>query len=104
MVVDDTFIQTYVDLRLIRTFDHSLLKNIGNIGPKLVNRPADPNNDYYIPSFYGMTGIGCNKRLIQEPKPSAKCYVMQNMACATRFATKPERPKKSARSATDAGI
>jgi|GEM_PF-2983251 len=27
------------------TFDHSLLKNIGNIDPKLVNRPADPNND-----------------------------------------------------------
>lgn len=70
VVVDDSFLQSYVDVRLIRKFDHSLLKNLGNIDSKLVNRPADPNNDYCIPYFYGMTVIGYNKRLVQEPPDS----------------------------------
>lgn len=45
---------------LIQKIDKTKLKNFGNLDPKLLNRPYDPNNEYSIPYLWGTTGIAVN--------------------------------------------
>ncbi|HRF91065.1 MAG TPA: extracellular solute-binding protein, partial [Desulfobacter postgatei] len=40
--------------------DHTLLPNIKNLDPELLNKPYDPNNNYSIPYMWGSTGIAVN--------------------------------------------
>lgn len=45
---------------LLQKLDKSRLKNLGNLEPRLLNQPYDPNNDYSIPYLWGTTGICVN--------------------------------------------
>jgi spermidine/putrescine transport system substrate-binding protein len=37
--------------------DHSLLPNVKNLDPKMLNQPYDPGNRYSIPYMWGVTGL-----------------------------------------------
>jgi len=45
---------------LLQKLDKSRLKNPGNLDPRLLNQPYDPDNDYSIPYLWGTTGICVN--------------------------------------------
>jgi spermidine/putrescine transport system substrate-binding protein len=49
---------------LLRPLDKSLLKNLGNLDPKLMNQTFDPDNTYSIPYMWGSTAIAVN---IKDP-------------------------------------
>jgi spermidine/putrescine transport system substrate-binding protein len=45
---------------LLKNIDRDKLKNFGNLDPKLINQPFDPDNSYSVPYLWGSTGIGVN--------------------------------------------
>lgn len=45
---------------MLMKLDHTLLPNIKNLDPELLNKPYDPNNNYSIPYMWGSTGIAVN--------------------------------------------
>ncbi len=45
---------------MLLPLDHSLLPHLGDLDPKLMNRPFDPDNVYSVPYMWGSTGIGVN--------------------------------------------
>jgi spermidine/putrescine transport system substrate-binding protein len=46
--------------RWLSPLDHSLLPNIDNLDPKMLNQPYDPGNQYSIPYMWGVTGLVYN--------------------------------------------
>jgi spermidine/putrescine transport system substrate-binding protein len=42
---------------LLQPLDKSRLINLGNLNPRLLDQPYDPNNQYSIPYLWGTTGI-----------------------------------------------
>jgi spermidine/putrescine transport system substrate-binding protein len=42
---------------LVQKLDKSRLRNLGNLNPRLLNQPYDPDNQYSIPYLWGTTGI-----------------------------------------------
>ncbi|MGD9503281.1 MAG: extracellular solute-binding protein [Syntrophobacteraceae bacterium] len=49
---------------MLKQLDKTLLTNFGNLDPKLLNQPYDPNNEYSVPYLWGSTGIAVNTRII----------------------------------------
>lgn len=47
---------------LLQKLDKSRLHNFGNLEPRLLGKPFDPNNDYSIPYLWGTTGIMVNTK------------------------------------------
>jgi spermidine/putrescine transport system substrate-binding protein len=47
---------------LLRPLDKSLLKNLGNLDPKLMNQAFDPGNAYSVPYMWGSTVIAVNTK------------------------------------------
>jgi spermidine/putrescine transport system substrate-binding protein len=45
---------------LLMPLDKSKLSNLGNLDPKLMNRPFDPDNAYSVPYMWGSTAIAVN--------------------------------------------
>lgn len=45
---------------MLMKLDHTLLPNMKNLDPKLLNKDYDPNNTYAIPYMWGSTGIAVN--------------------------------------------
>jgi spermidine/putrescine transport system substrate-binding protein len=52
---------------LLHKIDKSKLANLGNLDPKLMDKPYDPGNEYSVPYLWGSTGIGVNVAEI-DPK------------------------------------
>ena len=47
---------------LLTPLDKSMLSNLGNLDPKLMNRPFDPDNAYSVPYMWGSTAIAVNTK------------------------------------------
>jgi len=47
---------------LLSPLDKSKLANLGNLDPKLMNRPFDPDNTYSVPYMWGSTAIAVNTK------------------------------------------
>jgi len=47
---------------LLAPLDKSKLANLGNLDPKLMNRPFDPDNTYSVPYMWGSTAIAVNTK------------------------------------------
>ena len=72
LVVPSTY---YVDRMrregLLQKIDKTRLSNFGNLNPRLLNQPYDPNNDYSIPYLWGTTGIAIDTKVIEPQKVTA---------------------------------
>ena len=47
---------------LLMPLEKSKLSNLGNLDPKLMNRPFDPDNTYSVPYMWGSTAIAVNTK------------------------------------------
>jgi len=52
---------------LLQPLDHKRLTNLGNIAPKFLGRPFDPENRWSIPYMWGSTALAVNSEKI-DPK------------------------------------
>jgi spermidine/putrescine transport system substrate-binding protein len=50
---------------LLQPLDKSRLINLGNLNPRLLDQPYDPNNQYSIPYLWGTTGIAYDTDKVQ---------------------------------------
>lgn len=50
---------------LLQPLDKSRLSNLGNLNPRLLDQPYDPNNQYSIPYLWGTTGIAYDTDKVQ---------------------------------------
>jgi spermidine/putrescine transport system substrate-binding protein len=53
---------------LLQKLDKSRLSNFGNLNPRLLNQPYDPDNNYSIPYLWGTTGIAINTDRVDPDK------------------------------------
>ncbi len=53
---------------LLQPLDKSRLSNFGNLNPRLLNQPYDPDNQYSIPYLWGTTGIAYNEAKVASGK------------------------------------
>ena len=53
---------------LLQKLDKSRLSNFGNLNPRLLNQPYDPDNNYSIPYLWGTTGIAINTDQVDPDK------------------------------------
>ncbi|NLV23194.1 MAG: extracellular solute-binding protein [Deltaproteobacteria bacterium] len=49
---------------MLQALDRSLLPNMKDLDPALLDKPYDPGNTYSIPYMWGSTGIGINSQVI----------------------------------------
>ena len=56
---------------LLQKIDKSRLSNFGNLDPRLLNQPYDPNNEYSIPYLWGTAGIAINVKAVDPRKITA---------------------------------
>jgi spermidine/putrescine transport system substrate-binding protein len=59
------FVERMRKMGMLRSLDKSLLPNMKNLDPKLLNKPYDPNNAYSIPYMWGSSAIGINSKYIR---------------------------------------
>mgnify|MGYP005838303575 CR=1 FL=1 len=70
VVPSDYAVQSMVLDGLLAPLDKSLLTNIGNLDPDLMNLYFDPGNEYSIPYFWGTSGIAYNQKFFDTPPTS----------------------------------
>lgn len=70
----------------VQPLDLSLIPNLVNIFPDLLNRPFDPNNTYSIPYFWGNIGIIYNTTTVSEADLRAEGWnILANPAYEDRI-------------------
>jgi putrescine transport system substrate-binding protein len=67
------FMERQIKAGVFGKLDKSLLKNVGNMDPSILQRVAlhDPNNEHAIPYMWGTDGIGYNVDKIKSIMPDA---------------------------------
>lgn len=70
IVGTDYMIEKLKALNLIDPIPDGALSHRGNIDPRFLNTPFDPENAYTIPYLWGTTGIGYNKSKMAKPPRS----------------------------------
>ena len=61
LIPTDHMVERLIKEEKVQALDLSLIPNLENIFPDLLNRPFDPNNVYSVPYFWGNIGIIYNK-------------------------------------------
>ncbi len=61
LIPSDHMVERLIKEEKVQALDLSLIPNLDNIFPDLLNRPFDPNNVYSVPYFWGNIGIIYNK-------------------------------------------
>ena len=79
-----------VDQGWVQKLDKSLIPNMSNLIPAQASPPFDPNRDYSLPWFSGITGIAWNTKLTDpvrtmeqfftDPKLKGKVTMLQELA------------------------
>lgn len=65
LVVPSTyFVNRMRNEGMLLKLDKTRVSNFGNLDPKLLNQPYDPDNEYSVPFLWGTTGIAVNNKLI----------------------------------------
>ena len=70
IVVADYLIARLRGLNLVDPYPPGVLRNWGNMDPKLVKPPYDPESAFTVPYLWGTTGIGFNKARLPKPPAS----------------------------------
>lgn len=58
------FVERMRKLNMLMPLDRTLLTNLKNLDPKLMNKPYDPGNAYSIPYLWGSSAIGVNAKYV----------------------------------------
>ncbi len=66
IIPSDYMISKMISEDMLEKLDTADIPNIGNTDPKYLNREFDPENEYSVPYFWGVTGIVYNKDLVNE--------------------------------------
>jgi spermidine/putrescine transport system substrate-binding protein len=67
IVPADYAVQILQDEGLLIELDHSLIPNLVNVTPELLNQPFDPGNRYSVPYQWGTLGVGYRTAAVAEP-------------------------------------
>ena len=66
----DYMVRRLAALKLIRPLDRAKLTNFANLDPGMLAKPFDPKNEHSVPLFWGVTGIGYNRKKVAGPVDS----------------------------------
>ncbi|MBP7831128.1 MAG: spermidine/putrescine ABC transporter substrate-binding protein [Kiritimatiellae bacterium] len=67
VIVDDSVIQTLMDLRLLQPLDASRLRGLGHLDPPRASLPDEMISSYAVPYLFGCTLLAYRKDLVPEP-------------------------------------
>lgn len=70
VVPSDYMMKILIPEGLVREIDHARLPNLENLDPRFLDQAYDPENRHSVPYLWGTTGIGYDKRKVQEPVDS----------------------------------
>ncbi|MDR2893802.1 MAG: spermidine/putrescine ABC transporter substrate-binding protein [Deltaproteobacteria bacterium] len=62
------YLHLMIEEGLVTTFDHAKLTNLGNLDPKLMAPPYDPENKFSIPYMWGSFGMIINTKYVDREK------------------------------------
>ncbi len=80
IIPSDYMIERLAKEKFLQEIDKDRLENIGNIMPRLMNQPFDPENKYSIPYFWGNVGILYDKTVVKAEDLEAGWEVLRNPA------------------------
>ncbi len=72
IIPDDHSLELLIQQKLVKKIDRSRLNFWNELNPLLLNTYADPNNDYSIPYYWGVYGIGYDSDLFKNGSPPAQ--------------------------------
>jgi len=72
MIPSGYLIEKLIEKKLVKKIDKSKCPFIKDIFPEFLNTRFDPQNDYSIPIFWDVFGIGYNSKVIDDTKISTK--------------------------------
>jgi spermidine/putrescine transport system substrate-binding protein len=72
IIPDDHSLELLIQQNLVKKIDHSRLTFWQDLNPILLNMYADPANEYSIPYYWGVYGIGYDQDLFKNGSPPAK--------------------------------
>ena len=72
IIPDDHSLELLIQQKLVKKIDHSRLTFWQDLNPILLNMYADPANEYSIPYYWGVYGIGYDRDLFKNGPPRAK--------------------------------
>jgi putrescine transport system substrate-binding protein len=81
VVPSASFLERQIKAGVFQKLDKSLLPNLKNMDPDIMNRVGlhDPGNEYAIPYLWGTTGIGYNedkiRKILGDAKPDSWNYI-----------------------------
>ncbi|MGQ9907768.1 MAG: ABC transporter substrate-binding protein [Candidatus Flexifilum sp.] len=67
IIPTDYAVQTLHEAGLLIELDHSLIPNLANVNPELLDLPFDPGNRYSVPYQWGTVGVGYRVAAVDEP-------------------------------------
>lgn len=67
VIVDDSVIQTLMDLRLLQPLDASRLRGLDHLDPPRSSLPDETISSYAVPYLFGCTLLAYRKDLVPEP-------------------------------------
>lgn len=68
IIPSDYTVQTLIEENLLKRFDKTKITVWDRVNPRLLGAYFDPDNQYSIPYYWGIYGIGVNNNLIQVNK------------------------------------
>lgn len=78
IIPDDHSLELLIQQKLVKKIDHSRLAFWNELNPILLNIYADPNNEYSIPYYWGVYGIGYDQDVFKHGSPPAKWAALFN--------------------------
>jgi spermidine/putrescine-binding protein len=98
----DYMVKRLADPQLLRKLDRAKLPGLANLDPACLGKPFDPGNEYSVPLFWGLTGIGYSRKAVGgdvdswaavfDPKFKGKIVMLDDprelLAAALRLAGK----------------
>ncbi|MCS7072586.1 MAG: spermidine/putrescine ABC transporter substrate-binding protein, partial [Anaerolinea sp.] len=70
IIPTDYAVQILYEAELLVELDHSLIPNLVNVTPELLDLPFDPGNRYSVPYQWGTVGVGYRVSAVEEPVTS----------------------------------
>lgn len=82
IIPDDHSLELLIQQKLLKKIDHSRLIFWNDLNPVLLNTYADPKNDYSIPYYWGVYGIGYDQDIFKNgPPPAQWSTLFENKIC-----------------------
>lgn len=86
LVPTDHMVERLIAEDFLQPVDLSLIPNLANVYPDLLNRPFDPNNTYSVPYFWGNIGIIYNTQTVDLADLEAEGWnILKNPKYADRI-------------------